>query len=130
MKPKVVIGVIAIIGFTSLLMMNFSESINSYTNFETAENQETAHVVGTWKASEDYGFSIEKKQFMFYMEDEKGNVRKVVYPKPKPNNFEQAQQLVVIGSMHNDVFYANRMLMKCPSKYNTLEETKFKPAYP
>ncbi len=130
MKPKVVIGVVAIIGFTSMLMMNFSESISSYANFEQVENQESAHVVGTWVSSKEYGFSFEKKQFSFFMKDEEGNVRKVVLPKPKPNNFEQAKKLVVIGSMRNGVFYANDMLMKCPSKYNTLEETEFEPAYP
>jgi hypothetical protein len=59
------------------------------------------------------------------MQDEDGNVRRVVYPRPKPNNFEQATQLVVIGEMSNDVFYANDMLMKCPSKYNDASEIEF-----
>ncbi len=130
MKPKVVVGVIAIIGFTSLLMLNFSQSISSYANFKEAAERESAHVVGTWVSSKEYGFSFKKKQFTFYMKDEEGNIRKVIYPKPKPNNFEQAVKLVVIGEMQNDVFYAQDMLMKCPSKYNTLEETEFKPARP
>lgn len=130
MKPKVVVGVVAIIGFTSLLMMNFSKSINSYANFKEAAGQESVHVVGTWVSSKDYGFSFEQKQFTFYMKDEEGNVRKVIYPKPKPNNFEQAVKIVVIGSMRGGIFYANDMLMKCPSKYNSLEETDFKPARP
>ena len=59
------------------------------------------------------------------MKDEDGNVRRVIYPKPKPNNFEQATQLVVIGEMRNDVFFANDMLMKCPSKYNDADEAEF-----
>lgn len=60
------------------------------------------------------------------MEDEDGNISRVIYPKPKPNNFEQAEQLVVIGQMRNGVFYANDMLMKCPSKYNTVDASQFK----
>ncbi len=129
MKPKVIFGVIAIIGFTTLLMVNFSNSISTYTDFENAEQRQSAHVVGKWESAKDYGFSIENKQFSFFMEDEQGNVRKVVYPKPKPNNFEQAEKLVVIGKMQNGVFYANDMLMKCPSKYNaTGEEAQFQPA--
>jgi cytochrome c-type biogenesis protein CcmE len=75
-------------------------------------------VVGTWDDSRDYGFSMETMQFSFYMKDEDGNVRRVIYSKPKPNNFEQATQLVVVGEMRNNVFHANEMLMKCPSKYN------------
>ena len=129
MKPKVIIGVIAIIGFTTLLMVNFSNSISTYTDFSNAEKRESAHVVGKWEDSKAYGFSMERKQFSFFMEDEKGNVRRVIYPKPKPNNFEEAEKLVVIGKMQNGVFYANDMLMKCPSKYNaTGEEAQFQPA--
>lgn len=124
MKPKLIIGLLFIVGFTSVLMYNFGNSISTYVNFQEAQDMEGAHVVGTWEDSRDYGFSLEEKQFSFYMKDEAGNVRRVVYPKPKPNNFEQADRLVVIGSMQNGVFYANDMLMKCPSKYNTVDATK------
>lgn len=128
MKPKLIIGIFAIVGFTALLMYNFGNSISTYVNFEQADDMEGAHVVGTWDDSQDYGFSMETKQFSFYMEDQAGNVRRVVYPKPKPNNFEEADQLVVIGEMQNGVFYANDMLMKCPSKYNNADEAEFERA--
>lgn len=124
MKPKLIVGLIAIIGFTSLLMYNFGNSISTYVNFEQADGMEGAHVVGSWEDSKSYGFSMETKQFSFHMEDRQGNVRRVVYPKPKPNNFEQATQLVVIGEMQSGVFYANDMLMKCPSKYNVADSTQ------
>lgn len=125
MKPKLMIGVCAIVVFTSLLMYNFGTSISTYVNFEQAEDRSSAHVVGIWDDSKEYGFSRESMQFSFHMKDQDGNVRRVVYPRPKPNNFEQATQLVVIGEMRNDVFYANEMLMKCPSKYNEADESKF-----
>ncbi len=118
MKPKLILGIIAIIGFTTLLMINFGNSISTYVDFEKAADMSSAHVAGTWDSTKDYGFSKETKRFTFYMEDESGNVNKVIYPKPKPNNFEQADRLVVIGEMKDGVFYANDMLMKCPSKYN------------
>lgn len=118
MKPKLIFGILAIVLFTSLLMYNFGNSISTYVNFEQAENRAMSHVVGTWDDSRDYGFSRDTMQFSFYMKDEDGNVRRVLYPKPKPNNFEQATQLVVVGEMRNSVFHANEMLMKCPSKYN------------
>jgi len=125
MKPKLILGIIAIVGFTSLLMYNFGESISTYVDFERAEGMSSAHVAGTWDDSKDYSFSRETLQFSFYMKDESGNVRRVVYPKPKPNNFEQADRLVVIGEMKGDVFYANEMLMKCPSKYNDADPSEF-----
>lgn len=119
MKPKLIVGIIAIIAFTSLLMVNLGNSISTYTDFETAARMSTAHVPGTWDRTLDYGFSRETMQFTFHMKDEAGNVRKVVYPRPKPNNFEEADRLVVIGEMRDNVFYADEMLMKCPSKYNS-----------
>ncbi len=109
-------------------MYNFGNSISTYVNFEQAEGMSGAHVVGQWDSSKDYGFSMSSKQFTFHMKDQSGNVRQVVYPKPKPNNFEQADQLVVIGEMENGVFYANDMLMKCPSKYNNVDAAEFEKA--
>ncbi len=125
MKPKLVLGIFSIVLFTSLLMYNFGNSISTYVNFEQAESRSSSHVVGVWDSSQEYGFSRETMQFSFFMKDEDGNVRRVVYPRPKPNNFEQATQLVVIGEMRNNVFHANDMLMKCPSKYNDTSELEF-----
>lgn len=128
MKPKLIIGLVAIVGFTSLLMYNFGNSISTYVNFEQASGMEGAHVVGTLDKSKEYGFSMKTKQLSFYMKDEAGNVRRVIYPKTKPNNFEEADKLVVIGKMQNGVFYANDMLMKCPSKYNNTDGSQFQNA--
>jgi len=125
MKPKLIIGVLSIVLFTSLLMYNFGNSISTYVNFEQADERAGAHVVGKWDDSKEYGFSRETMQFSFHMKDEDGNVRRVIYPRPKPNNFEQATQLVVIGEMRNNVFYASEMLMKCPSKYNDPSKAEF-----
>ena len=121
MKPKLIFGSIAIIVFTSLLLYNFGESISTYTDFDKAAKLKTAHVPGTWEPEMEYGFSRETMQFSFHMKDESGKVKKVVYSRPKPNNFEQADRLVVIGELRNDVFYADEMLMKCPSKYNATD---------
>lgn len=128
MKPKLIIGIVAIVGFTSLLMYNFGNSISTYVNFEQASGMEGAHVVGTWDDSQQYGFSMESRQFSFYMKDQDGNTRRVIYPKTKPNNFEEAEKLVVIGEMQDGVFYANEMLMKCPSKYNNADAAEFEKA--
>lgn len=125
MKPKLIIGILAIVGFTSLLMYNFGESISTYTTFEHAGSRSNAHIPGVWDNEKDYGFSRETMQFTFYMKDEDGVSKKVVYPKPKPNNFEQADQLVAIGELRGEIFYANELLMKCPSKYNDADPGRF-----
>lgn len=125
MKPKLILGIVAIVGFTSLLMYNFGESISTYTTFEGAASMSSAHIPGSWDEAKGADFSIETKKFTFYMKDEDGVSRKVVYSKPKPNNFEHADQLVVIGELRGDTFYADEMLMKCPSKYNNTDPGQF-----
>lgn len=125
MNIKLFLGIGSIILFTSLLMYNFGNSIDTYVNFEQAENRSSAHVVGTWDDTKEWGFSRETMRFTFHMKDQDGNVRRVIYPRPKPNNFEQATQLVVIGEMKGNAFHANDMLMKCPSKYNDADEAEF-----
>lgn len=125
MNIKLYLGIGAIVLFTSLLMYNFGNSIDTYVNFEQAESRVSSHVVGTWDDTQDWGFSRESMRFSFHMKDQDGNVRRVVYPRPKPNNFEQATQLVVIGELRDNIFYANDMLMKCPSKYNDASEIEF-----
>ncbi len=120
MRPRLIFGIAGIVVFTSLVMFNFSQSISSYVCFEEAATMDNdrVHVIGTWDSSQPASFSTETMTFTFFMTDENGNTRRVVYPRPKPNNFEQADQLVVIGQMRGDTFVSRDMLVKCPSKYN------------
>ena len=63
--------------------------------------------------------------FSFYLIDNKGEECKIVFNGTKPQDFERSEKLVLIGEMNNDVFYASKILMKCPSKYtNDKIETK------
>lgn len=41
----------------------------------------------------------------------------VVYPQPKPENFDTATKVEAIGKYENGVFRAQSLLVKCPSKY-------------
>ena len=130
MKPKVIIGVLLIVTFTSLLMYNFGNSISAYVDFDTAAQfgDRNVHVVGSRDTAQVASFSMQTKTFSFYMKDELGVSKRVLYSKPKPNNFDTAERLVVIGQFKNGVFYADEMLMKCPSKYNDASEAKFEKA--
>ena len=39
----------------------------------------------------------------------------------KPQDFEKAEQIVIVGHTKNNVFVADKILMKCPSKYEDKE---------
>ena len=47
--------------------------------------------------------------------------QEVVFLNTMPADFLRSEQVVVVGSFHNETFLADKILMKCPSKYQ--EET-------
>jgi len=119
MKWKSILGLVAMAGFAGLLLLNFGNQVGGYMNFEqAAQTGSSAHVVGTWVEDRPTRYDRAQNVFTFYMRDQSGTVHKVRYPNPKPANFEQAEQVVVEGSMNGDAFAADHILVKCPSKYN------------
>lgn len=119
MKPKTIIGLVLLMGFTSLLLLSFGEQVGGYMNFEQAEETGSrAHVVGQWVRDRHYQYDPDRNLFSFYMQDDAGVVRQVHYPHPKPANFEDAEKLVIEGTTSGEAFVANHILVKCPSKYN------------
>lgn len=123
MKPKTVVGILLLVGFSSVLLFNFGEQVGGYMNFDqAAETGSRAHVVGTWVRESAFSYNRENNVFSFHMTDELGNVREVQYSNPKPPNFEDAEQLVVEGFTKGEIFIAENILVKCPSKYENTSE--------
>lgn len=120
MNKKTIIGLVLLIGFGSLLFMNFGKQVGGYMNFaEAASTGAQAHVVGTWVKEQAFAYDQQANVFSFHMKDQNGKVIKVVYNNLKPANFEDAEQVVVEGKMLADgQFEAKHILVKCPSKYN------------
>jgi cytochrome c-type biogenesis protein CcmE len=53
----------------------------------------------------------------FVLKDKKGDTIPVVYQKSKPETFDTADTIKVIGAYREGVFQADDILVKCPSKY-------------
>ncbi len=126
-KPRTIISLIALVGFASLLLFSFGDQVGAYMHFSEAEASGTrAHVVGNWVQSETAHYDPEKNLFRFHLRDNEGAVREVHYRDPKPASFEDAEKIVVEGYLNGEVFEAEHILMKCPSKYsdtNALDQT-------
>lgn len=125
MKQKYVIGIVLILAISGWLMFTANEwgthTIGYQNLSEAKSNGKISYVKGYWV--KDKPIAIEAQYFSFYMEDDFGTVSKVVYPKGKPNNFENSSSIVVQGSFQQDgIFHAKTILIKCPSKYQS--ETK------
>ena len=119
-KTHIAIIIIVAVAIGALIATLGSSS--TYADFKQAsENPDTEyHVVG--KRAKDkpteYNPAINTDEFTFYMVDNRGEERKVVLHKNKPQDFDRSEQVVIIGKMQGSEFHANDILMKCPSKYN------------
>jgi cytochrome c-type biogenesis protein CcmE len=58
-----------------------------------------------------------QRQTRFTIEDAQGDLLNVIHPKLAQGNVEQATEIVAIGQMQGDIFVAEKILYKCPSKY-------------
>lgn len=77
------------------------------------------HVVCVFDKSKPMVYEPQKdpNHLEFWATDSLGVNMKVVYGKPKPQDMERSQKLVLIGHHEGDHFRANDILSKCPSKY-------------
>jgi cytochrome c-type biogenesis protein CcmE len=136
MKTGHIIG-IGIIAIAIIIIISSIGDASTYESFSTAKemkvkgNEKDIHVVGVLKKNtegtvEGIEVNEDKTSFYFLMVDNEGTEQKVFYNEPVPTDFSRSDQVVVIGSYkNNNLFVADKILMKCPSKY---QETELKTA--
>lgn len=123
MKPiHIVALVIVALGIAALTMQ--AKDVTTYASFNDAqETTEKVKVAG--KLSKDkpmtYDPVKDPNKFSFYLKDQNDKEVLVHLMKPKPQDFELSEQVVVTGEMKGDAFIANEVLLKCPSKYKDEE---------
>ncbi len=121
MKKTHIIGIIVIAVAIGAIISTVSDAA-TYADFATAEQMagKEIQVVGVLNKEKEIEYNPEQNanQFSFYMLDNKGTEKKVIFKGAKPQDFERSEQVVITGSAKGDEFYADKILMKCPSKYN------------
>ncbi|MEX2595841.1 MAG: cytochrome c maturation protein CcmE [Salibacteraceae bacterium] len=120
MKKTHIISIVVIAVLIGAMIGAISDS-SSYADFEEAFSNpdDEFHVVGTLSEGKEMSYDPLKNPdlFTFWMTDMSGEEHQVVLHKSKPQDFERSEQIVLIGSAKNNVFHADEILMKCPSKY-------------
>ena len=119
---KIYIVAILILAVAIVVIMMSLKNTTTYSDFtEAGANQDKEfHIVGKLDKTQPqvYDPAVNTDEFSFYLIDNKGSTKQVVLHKSKPQDFDKSEQIVLIGKMQNDVFHANDILLKCPSKYN------------
>ena len=124
MKTSHIIILVALAVFVVALGVNLSGSVSIYTDFATAkQSQEKVHIVGTWVEREQATYDVNQDLFRFAMQDSLDQREWVNFYDPKPINFEQAEKVVIIGGYQGERFVADKIVTKCPSKYEPTDIT-------
>ncbi len=122
MKTINIIILIVIAAAIAIFAGTYADS-STYADFATAKNNpgQEYHIVGKLNKNKPMIYEPRKNanRFEFYLKDSLGNEAKVIYSEPKPTDFDRSDKVVVIGKFDNPDgdFIANKILLKCPSKY-------------
>ncbi|MDQ3292329.1 MAG: cytochrome c maturation protein CcmE [Bacteroidota bacterium] len=129
MKKSHIIG-IAIIALAIGIIISSAGDASMYVSFKEARElaaegkTSKVHVVGRLKKDSqghivgmEYNPVLDPNYFSFVLVDTLHNEQRVVYFQPKPQDFERSEQVVIMGNMQKNSFVADKILLKCPSKY-------------
>ncbi len=121
MKKTHIIALV-VIAISIGVIVSMTDDFSRYETFSTATSEsgdKEFQVVGELALTEEmhYDPQTDPNYFTFYMTDESGEMRKVVFKGEKPQDFERSEKVVLTGKTVDGDFYASNILMKCPSKY-------------
>jgi len=118
---------LAFIGFG---LNAFQQTLTPYLSFDEAKKARGVVQVmgGLDKASDRYDES--RGELSFELIDPSGRRMPVVYRGIKPANFKDAISIVAIGRYREGRIDAEKLLVKCPSKYQGAEVEKAYAAAP
>jgi len=124
MKTRSLIAIVLVALFTVVLISTQLSNQSYYSDFETARKTgDKVHIVATWVERDKAHYDPDNDIFTFYLQDTLNTVALVRYHDPKPPSFETAEKVVIEGKQEGDIFVADKIFLKCPSKYedNVLE---------
>ncbi len=116
-----IIGGVLIVGFLGFGGNAFRQSLTPYVSFAEAKTGATKVQVAGGLVPDSPRYLDETSQLRFVLVDEQGENLTVLYGGVVPGNFEEATEIVVVGRFEDGVFAAEKLLTKCPSKYQGLD---------
>jgi len=116
------VGGVLIVAFLAYGATSFKSNLTPYVSFEEAQRSARKVQVAGGLVPDSTSYIEDTEMLQFGMVEENGDTMTVLYEGIKPGNFEEATQIVAIGTYSDGAFHANQLLVKCPSKYQGLEE--------
>ncbi len=127
MKRRILylVGTVFLLAFAGFALTSFRQTLTPYVSFDQATKMGHSLQVagGLVKGSSSYADGA----LSFTIREPKtGSTMRVRYRGVKPANFEEALSVVAIGRYQRDeqTLDADKLLVKCPSKYQGVEPTE------
>lgn len=118
-------GIALIVAFIAFGAGAFKSSLTPYVSFEVARSSGNAVQVAGRLLPDSTRFDAAQGALTFVLLDDSGDTLPITYKGMKPGNFEEATQIVAIGRFNGSALNAERLLVKCPSKYQGAEEREY-----
>ena len=124
MKKGYWIAAALTLAFMGFGLTAFQKTLTPYLTFDEARKARGVVQVmgGLDKLSDRYDTSTQ--ELSFDLLDDKGRRMPVVYRGIRPGNFRDAISIVAIGRFQEGRIDAEKLLVKCPSKYQGAEVEK------
>jgi cytochrome c-type biogenesis protein CcmE len=118
------LGVVLLLGFAGFSASAFKETLTPYVPYEKArKGDRVVQVAGALDKGSSSYVAAEESLYFTLQEPKTKQTLRVRYKGLKPANFEDAISIVAIGRFDQAAqnFEADKLLVKCPSKYQGAE---------
>lgn len=126
-KMYILLGVL-VIAFAGFSLLSFKQNLTPYVSYAQAQAEErVVQVAGGLEKNTFYYDDVTETLHFTLLDPESDGTMKVRYKGLKPANFEDAISIVAIGRYDSstDEFHADKLLVKCPSKYQGAEVQEY-----
>lgn len=124
MKKGYWIAAVMTLAFVGFGLSAFQKTLTPYLSFDDAKKTKgVVQVMGALDKESDR-YDDKTEQLSFELVDPNGHRMPVVYRGLRPGNFKDAISIVAIGRYQDGRIEAEKLLVKCPSKYQGAEVEK------
>jgi cytochrome c-type biogenesis protein CcmE len=118
------------LAFVGFGLTAFQKTLTPYLSFEEAtKSKGVVQVMGALDKSSDR-YDTSREELSFELLDPQGRRMPIMYRGIRPGNFKDAISIVAIGRYKAGRIEAEKLLVKCPSKYQGAEVEKAYAAKP
>lgn len=124
MKKGYWLAAVLTLAFMGFGLTAFQKTLTPYLTFDEARKSRGVVQVMGGLDKESGKYDTSKGELAFILVDPAGARMPVVYQGTRPANFQDAISIVAIGRFADGRIEAEKLLVKCPSKYQGTEVEK------